>query len=52
MNKICALALLLLCTGRIQAQDFQAGIWTLEEVNKNSSSLDSNANAEVLRELA
>jgi hypothetical protein len=50
MNKICALALLLLCVGRIQAQDFQSGIWTLEEVNKNSSSLDSNANAEVLRE--
>jgi hypothetical protein len=50
MNKIYVLAVLLLCMGKLNAQDFQSGTWTLEEVNKKHSDLDSTADAEVLRE--
>jgi hypothetical protein len=50
MNKFYILAVLLLCAGKMKAQDFQSGTWRLEEVNKKSSTIDSNANAEVLRE--
>jgi hypothetical protein len=50
MNKIYVLAILLLCVGKIQAQDFKSGAWRLEEVSKKGSDFDSNANAEVLQE--
>jgi transglutaminase-like putative cysteine protease len=50
MNKIYVLALLLFCTSKLAAQDFPYGTWTVQDVSKKSSTIDSNANAEVLRE--
>jgi hypothetical protein len=50
MNKIYMLIVLSLCACKLCAQDFASGTWTLEEVDKKKSTIDSNANAEVLRE--
>jgi len=50
MNKIYVLLVLVLGTGKLHAQNFQSGVWTLEEVDKKRSTIDSTANAEVLRE--
>ena len=50
MNKIYVLLVLVLGAGKLHAQNFQSGTWTLEEVDKKRSTIDSTANAEVLRE--